>query len=139
MIKNHFLTENNTLEKQKGRLNSMQKIHKEIGNGRPLDGMTDEMWQERFRYLKENVTPYDDDTKRLGCGSHDKCSGGYAYKTSWEGYRVYINDMIKNIKKGERDYCYYEYQVIELLKFFPDSLMTKFHGWYWEVWLEHDE
>lgn len=110
--------------------------------GRPSDSMTDEKWQLEFKIRKHFIEPYNFKSKRLyriNCPiTWDKNI------TNWQNYCWYINDVLKNIEAGGHDYCYYLYQVIELLKFYPDNLKTKYckfndnedEGGYWEVWLK---
>ena len=61
----------------------------------------------------------------------------YDGKTSWQSYCAYINDVLSQIGLGNVDYCFYKYQIEQLLKFHHDTLKTRLcDGWYWEVWLE---
>lgn len=48
-------------------------------------------------------------------------------------YIKFINDVLKNIRKGEIEYCYYIGQVRELLRFIPD-LKVRLGDFYFEVW-----
>ena len=76
-----------------------------------------------------------------------KCSGYLSYlskgnniDTTQDGYYCnYINDVLRNIRNGERDYCYHIYQVTELIKFEPklNTMLVHKNGMdYIEVWLE---
>ena len=56
--------------------------------------------------------------------------------TNWQSYCAYINDILRNIRKGGYDYCYYGYQIVELLKFHYNDLRTRYCDGYWKVWLE---
>lgn len=111
--------------------------------GRPTSDLTDEKWQKEFNIRKLFITPYAKNVKRLG-RMHSKESGVwdeekqgiYQGKTSWQEYCNYINDVLRNIRSGQVDYCYYIYQILDLLKFHYDSLHTKYYDGYWEVWLE---
>lgn len=112
-------------------------------NGRPSSALTDEAWQKELAIRKLFITPYQQGTKRLkGKGSteygkwNEETRGAYHGRTNWQEYCAYINDVLKNIRSGQRDFCYFIYQIEELLKFHFDTLKTKYCDGYWEVWLE---
>lgn len=112
-------------------------------NGRPVSDLTDEKWQKELNIRKLFITPYDKNTKKLS-GSYSTESGSrneetqgvYNGKTNWQEYCSFINDVLNNIRSGQIDYCYYIYQITDLLKFHFDDLRTKYCDGYWEVWLE---
>lgn len=112
-------------------------------NGRPLSYLTDEKWQKEFNMRKLFITPYSRNIKRLG-GKYSKESGmwneetmgTYYGATNWQEYCSYINDILKNIRAGQVDYCYFIYQIMDLAKFHYSTLRTKYCDGYWEVWLE---
>ena len=77
-------------------------------NGRPPQDLTDEKWQKEFDLRKLFVTPYDKRITKLGgAGSNElrkwneDTQGTYHGKTNWQGYCSFINDILKNIRKGE--------------------------------------
>lgn len=113
----------------------------------PLNTMDNNEWQNIFNVLKLNVTCIKTDKIKylnrecIGSviGKSWSLSGRDTADTSQDGYYCnYINDILRNIRSGEHDYCYRIYQVIELLKFEP-SLKTKLiHRYdmdYIEVWV----
>ena len=112
-------------------------------NGRPTSAMTDEKWQKEFNLRKMFITPYPKDIKKLK-GQHSKESGmwneetqgTYHGCTSWQSYCSYINDILNNIRSGQVDYCYYIYQILDIVKFHYNDLKTRYRDGYWEVWLE---
>ena len=112
-------------------------------NGRPISSMTDEKWQKEFNLRKLFITPHPKDIKKLK-GQYSKESGywneetqgTYYGCTSWQSYCSYINDILSNIRAGQVDYCYYIYQILDLLKFHYNTLRTRYCDEYWEVWLE---
>lgn len=113
-------------------------------NGRPSSSLTDEKWQKEFEIRKLFITPYkDEDVRRFG-GKYSKetakwneeTKGKYLGCTNWQSYCAYINDILHNIRAGQVDYCYYIYQILDLLKFHLNNLKTKYRDGYWEVWLE---
>ena len=112
-------------------------------NGRPTSAMTDEKWQKEFNLRKMFITPYPKDIKKLK-GQYSKESGmwneethgTYHGCTSWQSYCSYINDILNNIRSGQVDYCYYIYQILDIVKFHYNDLKTRYCDGYWEVWLE---
>ncbi len=112
-------------------------------NGRPPLSMTNETWQEEFNLRKLFIVPHPKEVTKLK-GKYSKESGlwnvetigTYHGCTTWQSYCSYINDILDNIRSGQVDYCYYIFQIIDLLKFHLDDLRTKYCDGYWEVWLE---
>lgn len=43
--------------------------------------------------------------------------GSYHGKAQYQQYCSFINNILRNIRRGEIDYCFYIYQVAELLKY----------------------
>ena len=112
-------------------------------NGRPEAGLTDKRWQEELSLRKLYITPYSNDVRKMGrrhsrdVRSWDtETDGAYQGMTNWQQYCSYINSVLETIRKGECDYCYYKYQIMDLLRFHYNSLRTKYCDGYWEVWLE---
>ncbi|MCM1325106.1 MAG: hypothetical protein NC094_10255 [Bacteroidales bacterium] len=125
-------------------LEELRKL-KVISNtdGRPAANLTDEKWQLAFKIRKLFVTPHNKNIKKLKGQNatesgrwNQETQGSYHGQTNWQEYCAYINDVLKNIRNGQIDYCYYVYQIIDLLKFHFDDLRTKYCDGYWEVWLE---
>ncbi|WP_099467770.1 hypothetical protein [Konateibacter massiliensis] len=113
-------------------------------NGRPLPNLTDEKWQKEFNVRKLFMSPYGKDVKKLGnkyskeSGKwNEETQGEYNGCTNWQEYCSYINDILSCIRSGQRDYCYYIYQIMDLAKFHFNNreLKTKYCDGYWEVWL----
>ena len=128
---------------QVSRLKEMSTSFLAMGNGRPEPGLTDKEWQEEFAIRKLYVIPYGKRvTKLAGRYSQDstrwspETDGEYHGTTNWQQYCTYINSVLSAIRSGEHDYCYYKYQIMDLLKFHYNSLTTKYCDGYWEVWLE---
>lgn len=112
-------------------------------NGRPTADMTDEKWQREFNIQKMFITPFSKDIikfDRKYCREsgrwNEETQGTYHGETNWHSYCRYINDILNNIRRGQVDYCYYIYQILDLLKFHYNDLRTKYCDGYWEVWLE---
>ena len=112
-------------------------------NGRPTSSMTDEKWQKEFNLRKLFITPLPKEIKRMK-GKYSRESGTwntetqgeYQGCTNWQSYCSYINDVLSNIRAGQIEYCYYIYQILDLLKFHYNDLKTRYRDGYWEVWLE---
>lgn len=112
-------------------------------NGRPTSTLTDEKWQKEFNIRKMFITPYGKNIRRLE-GKYSKESGmwneetmgEYHGETNWQQYCTYINDVLRNIRSGQVDYCYFIYQIVDLVKFHFEELKTRYCDGYWEVWLE---
>ena len=112
-------------------------------NGRPLPGLTDEAWQTEFQIRKLFLTPYGRHIKKMGgkystdvSSWNEEEKGSYLGITNWQSYCQYINSVLSSIRRGQVDYCYYIYQILDLAKFHYDTLCTRYCGGYWEVWLE---
>lgn len=113
-------------------------------NGRPSSALTDEKWQKEFNVRKLFIIPHNKDVKQLKCKNskesgkwNEETQGTYHGQTNWQEYCAYINDVLRNIRSGQIDYCYYIYQIMELAKFHFDTLKTRYCDGYWEVWLEN--
>lgn len=111
-------------------------------NGRPLSSLTDEKWQKEFQLRKLFVRPVKANIKKMGgAGSMDvktwneENCGEYKGMTNWQSYCHYINDILRSIRSGQTDYCYFIYQIMDLLKFHYKDLRTRYCDGYWEVWL----
>lgn len=111
---------------------------------RPSDSLTDEKWQKELEIRKFFIQQYKDGkTKRLS-GKYtiesgkwsEEIHGKYLGCTNWQSYCTYINDILRNIQGGQVDYCYYIYQILDLLKFHFNDLKTRYCDGYWEVWLD---
>lgn len=116
-------------------------------DGRPTSNLTNEKWQKELNVRKLFVTPYKDGRTKKLTGKHYKESGqwnnekkgSYDGCTNWQSYCTYINDVLKNIRAGQIDYCYFIYQIMDLLKFHFEDLKTRYQDGYWEVWLAKGE
>jgi hypothetical protein len=111
-------------------------------DGRPASYLTNEKWQKEFNLRKMFIMPYPNTVKKLKSAYSSESGkwntdtqGTYHGCTNWQSYCSYINDILSNIRSGQVDYCYYIYQIVDLLKFHYDDLRTKYCDGYWEVWL----
>lgn len=114
-------------------------------DGRPSGSLTNAMWQKELSIRKLFIAPYKDGQTKKLCGRlaeetgscHEQSQSRYDGCTTWQTYCTFINDVLKNIRAGQIDYCYYMYQILDLLKFHYEDLRTRYRDGYWEVWLEH--
>lgn len=128
---------------QLNRLSEMNSSFFRMGNGRPEPGLTDKEWQNELSIRKLYITPHPKRITKLG-GRYSRganlwnpeIDGEYHGTTNWQQYCTYINSVLSTIRSGDHDYCYYKYQIMDLLKFHYESLRTKYCDGYWEVWLE---
>lgn len=110
-------------------------------NGMPSNSYTNEKWEEEFEIMKLITIPTSE-TKMSGKYSresgfwNEESMRTYYGATNWQDYCKYINDVLSNIRANQVDYCYYFYQIADLLRFHLNELQTRYCDGYWEVWLE---
>ncbi len=85
----------------------------------PRHGLTDPEWQVEFELRKKFIEPYPDHIKRLKPRRDEENTENGRYKN-------FINDVLHNIESSHlgSDYCYFIYQIEDLLKFHKDDLRT---------------
>lgn len=112
-------------------------------NGRPSSTLTDKKWQTEFELRRMFIQPYDENVKTLTSKYsiesdrwNGEVNGIYPGKTNWQEYCSYINDVLNTIRSNQVDYCYYIYQIEQLLRFHHRNLRTQYCDGYWKVWLE---
>lgn len=89
-------------------------------NDRPPKEYTNKEWLSDFENLKRTVIPAQEDRMRE---IPDTSSyGSYYGKTQYQNYCSFINNILRNIRRGEVDYCYYIYQIADLLKYEKERL-----------------
>lgn len=100
----------------------------------PID-YSDSQWQVDYLALKEQNIPSSFSTMPVvseWVPKHELYHG----MTQYQCYCKFINDVLSVIRAGEVDYCYYIYQIIELLKYEPNlktSWLSEFRCF--KVWL----
>lgn len=92
--------------------------------GRPPKGYTDYQWQKDLIYIRAVIKPSSFKRMKVIPESHNFI-GTYHGKTQYQYYCDFINDILSNIRRGNTDYCYYIYQIAELLKFEHDKLQAE--------------
>lgn len=87
-----------------------------MNTGKPPKEYSDKQWQNDFERIKQNTSQslsnympveLDDDSEQ-------------------NTYNEFINDVLNNIRAGATDYCFYIYQIAELLRYEHNRLKTKY-------------
>lgn len=93
----------------------------------PVD-YTDSQWQSDFIDLKSKIErcglAFMPTIKEVSETTYQEYHG----KTQYQRYCDFVNSVLKNIRDGHVDYCFYIYQIAELLKYEHDNLKV--------TWLE---
>jgi len=114
-----------------GRINVIAKNHRVIMAERkcyhmritmqssiPPSDYTNQQWQNDLAELKEKIEP--SPRKRMVTireSAKKTESGSYYGKTQYQYYCAFINDILEQIRSGQEAFCYYVYQVIDVLRF----------------------
>lgn len=93
----------------------------------PID-YTDDQWQSDFIDLKSKIKQGSLKLMPTVREVSQTVYQEYHGKTQYQRYCDFINSVLKNIRDGHIDYCFYIYQISELLKYEHDNLKV--------VWLE---
>ena len=110
---------------------------------RPTTQLTDKIWQKIFVNVKQNIVPVQNgETKRMVFKYSRAIINEFGeyeadQSTDWKWYCTFINSVLKEIRDGQISYCYYFYQITQLLVFHKDTLRTRYDTSekQWEVWL----
>ena len=114
-----------------------------LSQGRPDPELTDKEWQKQFNIMRVLIKP-SVDNKMFVRDSSPIVNNSYAVdnydksEMQWKRYRKYINDVLAAIRDGEFDYCYYIYQISDLLKYENKRLQSRYRpdDRCFEVWLK---
>lgn len=103
--------------------------------GRPDPKMTNKQWQQKFNILKLGTTPVP--YKRMTAWQAESQTN-YTGETEYSRYVTFINDVLRVIRSGNCDYCYFVYQIKDLLRFEKNRLRTEYlpHLQAFRVWLD---
>lgn len=109
---------------------------------KPEPDLTDQEWQKQFEIMRW-VIPQSTNKKMSLYEAPIFINGQIAYQTDkaesqMKRYKRFINDVLDSIRSGEYDYCYYIYQITELLKFENTRLRSRYlkDDQCFEVWLD---
>ena len=92
--------------------------------GKPPKNYSDLQWQQDFSRIREMVQPSSLKKMNVIQEPHNFV-GTYHGNTQYQYYCDFINDILSNIRRGEVDYCFYIYQISELLKYEHDRLQAE--------------
>lgn len=93
----------------------------------PID-YTDSQWQSDFTDLKSQIKQCNSSLMPSIREVSETIYQEYHGKTQYQRYCDFINSVLKNIRCGHIDYCFYIYQIAELLRYEHDNLKV--------TWLE---
>lgn len=82
--------------------------------------MTDTEWQDYFARMKMIIEPVKVDTMNLTAPLRLRSGETYHGETQARRYQNFINDILATIRLGEPDFCFYIYQIADLLKYEPN-------------------
>lgn len=96
----------------------------------PKEDMTNKEWQEYFKKMKTLVQQ---EKKRrmtlhtipMFAQNNHNSKTAYYGDTQWAKYREFINSILYAMRCGEQDYCFYTYQIADLLRYEHDNLRTR--------------
>lgn len=113
----------------------------------PQENMTNEQWQKYFAVMKLIVKQGKE--KKMKSSSENLVVNGcsieceYHGETSYTCYCQFINSVLKTIRGSyseppAHDYCFFIYQIADLLRFEHDNLNVVWHpnDKCFEVWLD---
>lgn len=90
-------------------MKTRRTINTALSERESLIGMTDSAWQKQFYELRQAVKP--SMNKSMKTSYPVRVNGWYEKServdTQWQNYCRFINDILKNIRLGEKDYCYH--------------------------------
>ena len=101
------------------------------------DNMTDTEWQQFFAQMKSDIKPIGKKYMTKPGLSPIKDGTEYHGETSACRYRQFINNILQAIRCDEFDYCFYIYQIRDLLRHEP-NLQSRYLP-YWDcfqVWID---
>ena len=76
-------------------------------------------WDDFFAFMKSQIKPCG--TKYMPTPRSEAINSNREYHGETEAwrYRNFINDILKSVRHGKIDYCFYVFQVRDLLKYEP--------------------
>ena len=91
--------------------------------------MTSDQWGECFNEIKKHIkqikhrtiTSYNDVNTFFGSLYNSHISSD----DTFERYSQFINGILKTIRAGREDYCFYVYQIADLLQFEHEHLIAE--------------
>jgi hypothetical protein len=93
-------------------------------DSKALINMSDDQWQEILEYMKANTLPSPDEVLKRNTQSNrvirlyiSLTDNEYKLDTLDSMYVRFINDTLREVRKGKVAYAYHTYQIMELLRF----------------------
>lgn len=87
-------------------------------------GTTNKDWQKEWEIRKKFLTPYEKPPSRFGGKYSDALYNKEDFDTSYQNYCAFINDCLKELRKGKTAYCFFIYQIEDIYRFLPDINVT---------------
>lgn len=99
-------------------------------------GSSSSDWLDYFEFMRANAKQTID--KKMHCYDRNTWFASYDGDTQYKTYCKFINGILSSIRSGGKDYCYFIYQIAELLRFEKNGLMAKWlpEDKCFEVWLK---
>lgn len=114
-----------------------------LKTSRPSKDMTDAQWQEYFEQMRSSIRPTTERKMRRTGFRYRQSSAldipdSYHGETMWQRYCDFINGILSSIRHGESDYCFYTYQIAELLRFENTRLRSEWmpNNGCFRVWIQ---
>lgn len=108
----------------------------------PSMNMTDAQWQEKFRLMKQLVRPSVNSHITNSYSAepfywNEELQDSYDGITNWQSYSLFINDTLRQLRRGETCYAWFTYQIRDLLRFEHERLHTRYapRERMWTLWL----
>lgn len=118
-----------------------------LAAGKPKESMTDDEWQQYFYIMKLLTTQ--SEQKHMRSTFPEMFINGQSEQSTYYGdtnymhYCKFINSVLATIRGNsseppQRDYCYFIYQIADLLKYEHERLKSRYRPEYkcFEVWLD---
>ena len=83
------------------------------------NNMTDEEWQKVFTQMKTDIKPTGEKYMTKPGTTPIKEGDEYRGETTAVRYKQFINSILRTIRQGDTDYCFYIYQIRDLLRYEP--------------------
>lgn len=96
-----------------------QYTTKSFNGYRIADKMTAVEWDDFFTYMKSQIKPCGTGYMPTPRSEAINSNREYHGETEAWRYRNFINDILKSVRHGKIDYCFYVFQVRDLLRYEP--------------------
>lgn len=98
-------------------------IMRDTDSGGPL---TNKVWQTIFQSIRNDIKPSGmrNMKKKIPFRPHKEFdlenAREYTGESNYNAYCDFINGVLGTIRRGKKDFCYFVYQIADLLRFEPD-------------------